>query len=79
MTTRSRRKPVDEGPASYWLNSDTLNLPKIRDSQQADPVLFTLYDWVDRGVRLWGQWPSLEISSGVIVRRLINAEMSPKV
>ena len=81
-------------PASNWLNSDALNLQKIRDSQQADPVLSTVFDWVDRGVRptlsslsaegkeikyLWGQFPSLEISSGILVRRLINAGMSPKV
>ena len=72
----------------------TLNLQKIRESQHADPVLSTVFDWVDRGVRLdlrslsaegreikylWGQFPSLEISSGVLVRRLINAGMSPKV
>ena len=94
VTTRSRRKTIDVEPASNWLNSDALNLQKIRDSQQADPVLSTVYDWVDRGVRpalsslsaegkeikyLWGQFPSLEISSGVLVRRLINAGMSPKV
>ena len=60
----------------------------------ADPVLSTVYDWVDRGVRpdlsslsaegreikyLWGQFPSVEISSGVLVRRIINTGMSPKV
>ena len=71
-----------------------MNLQKIRDSQQADPVLSTVYDWVDRDVRpdlsnlsaegketkyLWGQFPSLEISSGVLVRRLINVGMWPKV
>ena len=41
---------MDLHPASNWLNSDVLNLQKIRDSQQADPVLSTVYDWVDRGV-----------------------------
>ena len=90
----SRRKAVDVEPASNWLNSDTLNLQKIRDSLQADPGLSTVFDWVDRGVRpdlsslsaegkeikyLWRQFPSLEISSGVLVRRLINAGMSPNV
>ena len=93
MATRSRRKPVDEEPASNWLNSDTLNLQKIRDSQQADSVLSTVYDWVDRSVcpdlsdlsavgreikYLWLQFPSLEISNGVIERRLINEGMLPK-
>ena len=94
VTTRSRRKTVVTEPASNWLNSEALNLDKIMDSQQVDPVLSTVFDWVDRGVQpalsdlsaegreikyLWGQFPSLEISSGVLVRRLINAGMSPKV
>ena len=94
VATRSRRQPVDVESAFNWLNSDKLNLQKIRDSHQGDPVLSTVYDWVDRGVRLdlsslsadgreikylWGQFPSLEISSGVSIRRLINAGMSPKV
>ena len=93
MATRSRRKPVDAEPASNWLNSDALNLQKIGDSQQADPVLSTVYDSVDRGVSpdlsslsaegkevkyLWERFPSLEIPCGVLIRRLINVGMSPK-
>ena len=94
VTTRSRTKTVDKEPASNWLNSEALNLQKIRDSQQADPVISTVFDLVDRGVcpalrdlsakgreikYLWGQFPSMEISSGVLVMRLINAGMSTKV
>ena len=44
VATRPRRKPVDAEPASNWLNSDALNLQKVRDSQQADPVLSAVCD-----------------------------------
>ena len=72
---------MDIEPASNWLNSDALKRQKIRDSQQADPVLSTVFDWVDKGVRLdlsdltaegkeikylWGQFHSLEISRRIL-------------
>ena len=95
VVTRTRRKQDKRGPASNWLDSEVLNLQKIREGQQADPVLSTVYEWVEKGQRpdiceisskgrelkyLWGQFPSLEISSGVLVRKLvIPGTEGPKV
>ena len=94
VATRLRRKQENQDQASTWLNSKALNLKKVRGGQLAIPVLSMVNDWVDIKERLdisklsperrelkylLGQYISLEISSGVLTRRLENVGMVPKI
>ena len=76
-----------------WLGAQTVNLDDMREAQRADPVLAAVYRWVEDGVRpawsliagegralkfYWGQFQSLKISDGVLIRRLDRGELDPR-
>ena len=94
VITRSRLRKDGDAAGSNWLQSDVLNMEKVREEQQADPTLSTVYSWVEEGARpdisklsserrelkyLWGQFPSFEISNGILIRKLTNTGMDPKI
>lgn len=94
VVTRRGKKQSDRYPVSNWLSSENLNLEKFKEAQQADPALSEVCTWIEEGRRpditelsskgrelkyWWGQYPSLEVVSGVLVRKLPDTGLGPKV
>ena len=85
MTRQQKKIPVNTDAESNWLSSVNLNMDRIRASQQADPVLSQIFDWVKKEDKpsysqisheghavkfYWSQFDSLRIINGVVIREI---------
>ena len=79
---------------SNWLMSENINMDKLKFEQQSDPVLCEVFSWVKNGERpshgeishggtelkfYWGQFETLKIVNGVLVRELNRQDLPLKL
>ena len=91
VNTRGKKDPVPD--QHTWLSHLTLNIKDLKDSQDADPTLSDVKLWVLQGQRplfdkishegmdtkfYWGQFDSLKLKDGVLVRELERDLFGPK-
>ena len=89
--TRSQKNPPPK--VTTWLSHLTVNLQDLQDAQGADAVLSKVQSWIQRGERppfdeismegrelkfYWGQFKSLTIKDGILVRELERELFGPK-
>ena len=91
-TRRQKTPPVET--KSNWLTSEGINVDKLKSEQQTDPVLNEVFGWVQNDERpshdqishggtelkfYWGQFDTLKISNGVLVRELNRPDLPLKL
>ena len=90
---RTRRQRDEQPKTQSWLNHLTFNNSDVQQAQEADPVLSRVKSWIQAGQRphfddissdgrelkfYWGQFNSLHIVDGLLVRILQNEILGPK-
>jgi transposase InsO family protein/predicted aspartyl protease len=93
VRTRSSKIP-SVTVQSNWLTSENINVDKLKFEQQTDPVLCEVFRWVQDGERpshgeishggtelkfCWGQFDTLKIVNGVLVRELARQDLPLKL
>ena len=91
VQTRSRAER--QARTKTWFQSEDVNMEQFQAAQEADPVLAMVRTWVQQGKRpefveissegreikfYWGQFDSLLIRDGLLVREVPRVAQSPK-
>ena len=90
----TRSKKGQPPKTTTWLSHLTMNLQDLRDAQDMDPVLSRVQSWIRYGERpsfdeiscegrelkfYWGQFKSLTMKDGILVRKLDRELLGPKM
>ena len=90
---QTRSRATTDSSANSWLQTLTFDLDDVRGWQRSDPVLSMVQDWLHKKKRpkfeeisaegrdvkfYWGQFSSLKMVDGVMVRILKRDKMGPK-
>ena len=93
VQTRRQLKRMEkrtEWSGSNWLQSQGMDLTRVREAQASDPALAAVRSWLQQGERpgfseisqegrevkfYWGQYRSIEDLEGVLIRRLTSANL----